>query len=248
MIITVDIGNTQIKIAQFERERIIKKTALNHLDEVWRLINELEPSEVIWCSVKTFPEDFYSKIKAEKSTHQHYLFNSSTPIPINNQYKTPKTLGLDRLAGAIGATSIFPSRPVLIIDAGTCITYDFVNHQNEYIGGSISPGFMLRYKALHQYTDKLPLLNIISSTKIIGNNTLDAIQSGVVNGVVAEINGICDIYNKQYSQLKTIICGGDAEFIYHQIKENKHVENFIIEKDLIHIGLKKILQHLNSIN
>lgn len=167
----------------------------------------------------------------------------TTLLPLSNKYKTPHTLGIDRLAVAAGATIQYPNTARLIIDAGTCITYDFVNANDEYLGGSISPGLQLRYKALNDYTAKLPLLEMEDISYYIGQNTHESIQSGVINGIVAEIDNIIDRYKKDYADLTIILTGGDTVFLAKRLKNIifanpnflseslNHIYQYIIEND-----------------
>ena len=124
----------------------------------------------------------------------------------------------------------FPNQNRLVIDAGTCVTYDFVNTENEYLGGAISPGIRLRYESLHNYTAKLPLLTIENPESLIGNTTFDSIHSGVVNGISNEIDGFIDEYKKQYSNFIIILTGGDAEFLAKRLKNIIFANsNFLLE-------------------
>ena len=240
MTITIDIGNSYTKIAIFENNTIAFIHIIIGVENIWEILNKYPKAKVIWCSVKAIPDSITQEIVENKNRYEHIIFDSNTLIPLKNNYKTPATLGLDRLAAAIGAATLYPKNDVLIIDAGTCITYDLVLAEQGYMGGSISPGFQLRYKSLHDYTAKLPLLNSVTTTHLVGANTQEAIHSGVVNGVIAEVKHLIGQYQTTYPQLKTMICGGDAEFIAQQLD----VENIYIEKNLVHLGLNAVLTHL----
>ncbi|WP_439132866.1 type III pantothenate kinase, partial [Polaribacter sp.] len=157
-------------------------------------------------------------------------------LPFKNLYSTPKTLGVDRLALVFAAVLKYPNQNILIIDSGTCITYDFVNKQRKYFGGAISPGIEMRYKALHHYTAKLPLLEIKQPTNFTGDSTIESIHSGVVNGVLQEIKGIIEQYKNKYLDLTVVLTGGDANFLSKQLKSSIFAnQNFLLE------GLNKIL-------
>ena len=164
--------------------------------------------------------------------------STSTPIPIENLYLTKDTLGVDRLANAVAANSIFPQRNVLVVDCGTCVKYDFVNHKNQYLGGSISPGLQMRFKALNQFTGKLPLLKPEAHPSLIGDSTETAITSGVINGLVAEIKGVIKSYTSIYENLTVILTGGDASFFDKELKSN-----IFVEPNLTLIGLNEILRY-----
>jgi type III pantothenate kinase len=159
-------------------------------------------------------------------------------LPFVNNYTTPKTLGVDRIALVSASVEQFSELNVLIIDAGTCITYDFVNTTNEYLGGAISPGIRLRYKTLHALTANLPLLETKSPDDILGNSTENAIHSGVVFGVLKEIDGVIDDYAKKYKHLTVILTGGDTKFLSNQLKNGIFANsNFLLE------GLNFILDY-----
>lgn len=239
MNITIDIGNSLIKTSLFQDNKIVSTHVVSDISKLWELIvaNNNDDNNIFWCSVKSFGADLYKKINLDLINNRHFVFDYQTKTPILNKYSTPSTLGLDRLAAVVGANTIFPKSNLLIIDAGTCITYDFLSDAGEYLGGSISLGFNMRYEALHHYTAKLPLLTGLQNTNLIGNSTTLAIQSGVINGLLAEIVQIKNQYTQQFSDLKCIICGGDAEFITQELP----VENFYLEKNLVHIGLHTLL-------
>jgi type III pantothenate kinase len=147
-------------------------------------------------------------------------------------------LGIDRIALASAAVHLYINKNVLVIDAGTCITYDFINSENEYLGGAISPGISLRYKSLHTFTDKLPLLEANNSKLLIGNSTATSIHAGVVNGVLYEIDGFIEAYKNNYENLTVILTGGDAHFLRDTIKNDIFANsNFLLE------GLNHILEY-----
>jgi type III pantothenate kinase len=160
------------------------------------------------------------------------------PLPVVNLYATPLTLGVDRLAGVCGAQQIFPLQHCLVIDAGTCITYDFLDKEGKYYGGGISPGLKMRFQAVHTFTAKLPLVTPKGHVPLIGNSTESCIQSGVVNGVLAELDGIIDQYGKKFEGLRVILCGGDAMFFENQLKAS-----IFASPELVLIGLNSILNY-----
>ena len=166
------------------------------------------------------------------------ILNSETKLPFKNLYKTPKTLGVDRIALVCASVEQFPDKNVLIIDAGTCITYDFINTKNEYLGGAISPGIRLRYQSLHNLTANLPLLETEMPENSIGNSTASSIHSGVVFGILKEIDGVIEDYQEKYSDLTVILTGGDAYFLSKQLKNSIFANsNFLLE------GLNFILEY-----
>ena len=168
--ITLDEGNTSVKLALFENNQMVLKESDVNLERVKKLLSQCD--RLIFSTVKknTLFESLLSNMYA-------ISLNSSTPLPITNCYETPNSLGNDRIALAVGATANFPNNNVLVIDAGTCITYDFINSKKEYLGGSISPGIQMRYNALHHFTSKLPLLESVDTAILTGNNTEGSIHS-----------------------------------------------------------------------
>ena len=158
-----------------------------------------------------------------------------TPLPIKNMYKV-KTLGMDRLAAIIGARDLFGNN-VLVIDAGTCLTFDYLDRADCYLGGSISPGIQMKYESLHNFTDNLPLINNVDQVGLIGNDTDTSIKSGVINGTIGEIKQMISLYRERFSGIKVVMTGGDSKFIKSFL--DKDVE---IEKNLIFRGLKKIFE------
>lgn len=160
-----------------------------------------------------------------------------TPLPIANLYETPETLGKDRIAVAVGANELFPNQNVLVIDAGTAITYDFVSAENQYLGGNISPGLQMRFKALNQFTDKLPLVDSSAYFSEIGKNTKEAIRGGVQNGILFEIEKTIEIFAEKYESLQVILTGGDSAFLSQMLNAD-----VLVHLNLTLIGLNRILE------
>lgn len=231
MLLVIDIGNTRIKCAVFEQHTLVenyvfeKEVAEKKIKKI--LKNHPKITHALSSSVGKMDENVIEalekKIIFEEINHQ-------TLVPFTNLYKTPTTLGIDRIVLAAGATLNYPKQNRLIIDAGTCITYDFVDAQDKYWGGAISPGLSLRLKALHNYTAKLPLLEPAYPQNYIGNSTNEAILSGVVNGITNEIEGFIAQYTKQFKDLTIILTGGDAIFLAKNIKNTIFANsNFLLE-------------------
>lgn len=244
MIYTLDIGNTRTKLAMFENNSLLKTEYLSTKNLQEELLfffkkNKTKP-QIILASVVPLDSDLLNWLQMHTDFIQ---ISHTTPLPVANKYQTPHTLGIDRLVVAAGSTIVYPNTARLIIDAGTCITYDFVNTENEYLGGAISPGLQLRYKALNDYTAKLPYLQTEDINYFIGKNTNESIQSGVINGIVAEIDNIIDHYKKDYSDLTIILTGGDTVFLAKRLKNIifanpnflseslNHIYQYIIEND-----------------
>ncbi|MFN4027555.1 MAG: type III pantothenate kinase [Flavobacterium sp.] len=231
MLLAVDVGNTLIKSAVFEHDTLLELFYLEYEDVPEKInfilcqhpkIEVLVVSSVGKLDGKIF-NSFKNKVKV-------YEVSRQDKFPFQNLYSTPETLGLDRMILASGATLQYPDQNRLVIDAGTCITYDFINDQNQYLGGAISPGIRLRYESLHQYTAKLPLLTKKHPENTIGNSTNESIHSGVVNGILHEIDGFIEAYQSQYAKFIIILTGGDADFLAKQLKNTIFANsNFLLE-------------------
>ncbi|MDX5349030.1 MAG: type III pantothenate kinase [Hymenobacteraceae bacterium] len=233
--IVVDIGNTLLKYGVFENKQLLQLGVLEQPEGLAAVLHAFKPVHAIVASVARPAADLWPYLPVPGKKLE---LNWQTPLPIQNLYKTPQTLGADRLAGVIGAKQLFPQRPCLVIDAGTCITYDFITAAGDYLGGSISPGLQMKFKAVHTFTGRLPLVQQTEEVPLTGQNTQEAIQSGVVNGTVAELNGIIDYYKQQAPALVTILCGGDAVFF-----ETKLKGSIFVIPELVLIGLNSILDH-----
>lgn len=239
MNLIVDVGNTLVKFAVFANGELHYKTSFELLQfetQYSRLKNTFPRLQsAIISSVGRLSKDQVDIVKEDLKVVE---LNYETKLPFINGYKTPKTLGVDRIALVSAAVFQYPHRNVLIIDAGTCITYDFIDSENHYLGGAISPGIRLRYKSLNNLTAHLPLLDTKKPKTIIGNTTESAIHSGVVMGVVKEIDGVIDAYLDKYLDLTIILTGGDANFLSNQLKNSIFAHsNFILE------GLNVILDY-----
>ena len=161
-----------------------------------------------------------------------------TNLPIENRYETPETLGKDRIAAAVGANEFFPNQNILVIDAGTAITYDLISEKNEFLGGNISPGLQMRFKALNHFTEKLPLVDYSADFKSIGTTTEQAIRAGVQNGILYEMEGAIESFNRNYENLQIVMTGGDSIFF-----DKKLNYSIFVHFNLTLIGLNRILEH-----
>jgi type III pantothenate kinase len=184
-------------------------------------------SNIVVASVSDLDKQTF--LDFEELVKIHFVSHND-PFPFINRYETPKTLGIDRLVLATGATLRFPKQNRLVIDAGTCVTYDFIDENNNYLGGAISPGLRLRYEALHNYTAKLPLLTLENPEHLIGKSTSESIHSGVVNGLIFEIDSFIADYKALYSNFIIILTGGDTEFLAKRLKNTIFANsNFLVE-------------------
>jgi type III pantothenate kinase len=231
MLLAVDVGNTKIKAAVFEGNALLEKF----------ILDKNEPVKEVKKIFKKFPKIDFS-ILSTVGNHDPELLNAlreatqlieishDSAFPFINKYSTPKTLGIDRMVLAAGGVLQFPGQNRLVIDAGTCITYDFIDSSDAYLGGAISPGLRLRYESLHNFTAKLPLLSAEVPESHIGDSTSQSIHSGVVKGVINEIEGFIQLYEKDYSRLIIILTGGDADFLAKQFKSAIFANsNFLLE-------------------
>ncbi len=240
MILTIDRGNSRSKFAVFSGDNIVftgtaidfcmfKEKTLSFRDKINR---------VIISSVKNEEQDFlFTKSLQQIFPNARIVeFNRNFAIPFINNYEDKTTIGLDRLAGISGVTTLF-GRNVLLIDAGTCITFDYLDVDNIYQGGSISLGIQTKYKALHNFTANLPLVKSIEKTDVCAKTTLNCIQSGVVNGTIFEIEKTIEMYKRRSKNIKIVLTGGDAKFIHEALD----CETFVCV-DIVFYGLKKILE------
>jgi len=218
MNLVIDIGNSFTKLALFEHNTM-SFHAIFEGCEVEPIVDFCEKhreiSHCILSTVKDYPDAINAFLNKNFKT---IVFKAGIPIPIINNYETPLTLGNDRLAAAVGAAHIFKHSEVLSIDAGTAITYDFIDASGVYHGGGISPGIPMRFKALHTFTGKLPLIEMDEDAPLIGGNTRHSIASGVLNGTIAEVEGIIERYQAIYPSVKIILTGGDHNYFDKRLK------------------------------
>ena len=227
--LVIDQGNTQTKLALFQQKKMLNKILYDQDNQLREL--ESQSDAVILSSVGD------ATIILNELDKSPLLFKKNTLLPIANLYESPETLGNDRIAAVVGASKQFPKSNVLVIDAGTCITFDFLTIEG-YQGGSISPGIRMRFQALHHQTLRLPLVKLDEQIDIIGKNTIDSIQSGVINGVLAEIDGMIDRYKNRFSDLKVLITGGDFQLFDKGLKNS-----IFVDPDLVMKGLNEILDY-----
>jgi type III pantothenate kinase len=237
MNLAVDIGNTKTKIGLFKGHKLL-----------WHLsVPEISP-RVIFGLLKNSPVEsaIVSDVAAKKSKAGNafakiprvIFLNGKTPLPFINKYKTPSTLGTDRIALAAGALKYFPGKNVLIISMGTCITYEFINSRREYLGGSISPGLEMRLAALNTFTARLPLVKPKPLKTLTGRTTDESILTGVILGIVHEAEGFILQYQGRYSEIKVMLTGGDASLFAGRIKSS-----IFAVPELSLTGLNEILLH-----
>lgn len=236
--LVIDIGNTSIKVAIYKGEEFVLMQVMEDWDE--KEFNSITKGYFIkhvLISDVRYQQKPYLPFLTEKFTC--FFADNDLKMPLINRYKTPETLGFDRLAQCVGARKYYSTGNLLVISCGTCITYNFVNDQNEFIGGGISPGVEVRFKSLHDNTGNLPLIEINESFdvfELVGRNTEESIVSGVLHGIRSEIDGIVDSYQENYDKLTCIITGGNWSYFAYSLK-NK----IFAHPNLVLFGLNSIL-------
>ena len=243
--LVIDIGNSRTKVAIFIDHRLIKTEIFKHFDTD-QLKKYLRASDITHSIISSVNEEITGLEVLLKEKTSYIRFSAQLKTGIDNRYKTPATLGLDRFAGVVAARAIFPGTNCLVIDAGTCITYDAIDKNGVYEGGSISPGLQMRLKAMHTFTGRLPLIDFADFNNWQGYDTISAMLSGVVNGSVAEINGFIEMYNSKYPDLQVILCGGDANFFDTRMKSSIFAHTLKTEPDLVLIGLNEVIYQRND--
>jgi type III pantothenate kinase len=239
--LAIDIGNTSTKVAVFENKEIVhyhrfEKISANDL------IPLLQNFKIQKSVISTVDEDITHLEDFLRKQTLYIRFSTGLTNGVQNKYKTPATLGLDRWAAILGANGTYPKQAALVIDAGTCITYDLLNSKQEYFGGSISPGVTMRFKAVHEFTGRLPLVNWKQDEPIPeGINTETAIKNGVLQGIINEIEGFIALNNIKESALKVIITGGDANFLFNQLQNSIFAPRIIKDPDLVLKGLNEAI-------
>lgn len=232
MNLALDFGNSYVKAGLFDKDSLVKVIERIALSEIHDLLVEHMPEKIIVSTVSTRADDIKPYVEGFEVT----FLSAQLPLPYTIDYKTPATLGLDRIAGVAGAQGLFPQRSCLVIDAGTCITYDIIDKDGVYYGGGIAPGMNMRFKALHNFTANLPLVEFEENIKLVGQSTKESILSGVIYGTLAEIQEIIRMYSDKFRDLQIIMCGGDAKFF-----ENKLKASIFVAPELVLRGLNRIL-------
>ncbi|MBC7744414.1 MAG: type III pantothenate kinase [Flavobacterium sp.] len=244
--LVIDVGNSRTKIAVFIDHELIYSQTLNIL--------KIEDIEEVFTKFK-IKNSIVSSVSSEASMLEEVLINRSNYIRfsashqnlVNLTYTTPQTLGLDRLAAIIAASKIYPNQNCLVIDAGTCITYDVVSSSKVFSGGSISPGLNMRFHAMHTLTGRLPLVNTDNDFSLWqGTDTISSILSGVQNGACFEVDGFIKTYQSRYNDLKILLCGGDAKFFDTRLKSSIFAHTFKMEPNLVLIGLNEVIYQYND--
>ncbi|MFD2999801.1 type III pantothenate kinase [Pontibacter toksunensis] len=233
--VAIDIGNTGTKYGVFEEDALVEQGYIQG-QQLPEVLQSQAFDHAIVASVAANTQSIQQRLSV---TGKLVELTAQTALPVFNLYKTPQTLGADRIAAAAGAHYFFPNRNCLVFDAGTCITHDFVDSGGNYHGGGIAPGLSMKFKALHTFTDRLPLVQRVENGfPLTGQSTEESILSGVLAGTVAELNGFIQAYTEKAADLVVILCGGDAGFF-----ESKLKGRIFVIPELVLIGLHRILTH-----
>ena len=237
MNLTIDQGNTAVKVGLFDGDNLVQCKRYSSLSvaDLEQLLAEYPVKAAIVSSVGNLTKLPIDAL--ERMAPKFVRLSSETPIPLVNKYGTPKTLGVDRLASCVGANALLPETNLLVVDMGTCITIDVVTAAGEFIGGNISPGMAMRFKALNQFTNALPLVEPTGSVPLYGNNTRDAILAGVVQAITFELEGYLRNLMPLYPNLSLYLTGGDAFFFEKRLKSS-----IFVNPNLLLVGLNRILQ------
>lgn len=239
--IAIDWGNSSVKVGLFKGPSLIETRRYEAVDALLTYLTGRPPTPVIVSSTSR-PADAIQESLGSVVRNIRVL-DSQTPVPIRKAYDTPHTLGADRVAAAVGATALFPGEDCVVLDLGTCLTVDFVTRDGTFQGGLISPGLQMRFRAMHEQTARLPLVRVETAElalwpDVIGKNTRMAMLSGVMNGLMFELNGIIETYRQERPGIVVLLCGGDAPSFESRLKGP-----IFAVPDVVLIGLNRILRY-----
>ncbi len=237
----IDIGNTMAKVALFDNNDIVE--VLTESNYSLGCLAELCARYPIEQGIVATVIDLNEQVLTDLAALSFPLLwlNHQTPLPVVNLYETPETLGYDRMAAVVGANEQFPDKDILVVDAGTCITYEFIDSKGQYHGGNISPGMQMRFKALHQFTGRLPLIDSNGRKLPMGRDTETAMRAGVLKGIEYEISGYIESMKHKYPELLVFLTGGDEFSFETNVKSVIFADRFLVLK-----GLNRILNYNNG--
>ncbi|HAQ65049.1 MAG TPA: pantothenate kinase [Bacteroidales bacterium] len=245
MNLVIDIGNTRVKLALFEKEIMVAFAQNEELTIGWledfinTYVNGTSSFTTIISSVAEEPDSIVKWLETQgKVIH----LSQNIKVPLDIQYKSPETLGSDRLAGAVAAWNHYGPGNILVFQAGSCLTHEFLSKEGGFMGGAISPGMGMRFKSLHTFTSRLPLISHQEIRLLTGRTTEESILSGVINGMAAEIDGTINCYRDKYVELKVILTGGDLNYFDKRLKNS-----IFAHPNLVLDGLNLILRFNESI-
>lgn len=231
----LDFGNTRKKCAVFSNNMLQQVMVLNDdlLGSLQNIIHTYKPNTSILSSVIHHPVEIENLLR---KTTQFHLLNHQSKLPIATPVGKPETIGADRLAICSAAATMYPKQHCLAIGLGTCITYNFINKFGEFLGGSISPGMLMRFKAMNDYTALLPIVKAEHQFPLIGYDTKTNLLSGVLYGLAKEVDGIINLYKEKFNELQVVLTGGDAEFFSHHLTNKIDYEPDLLFKGLLAIS------------
>jgi type III pantothenate kinase len=234
----LDFGNTMLKAAIFMDDKLVENIVFNEQEALFtldKIVTIHKPQKTILSSVIHHDKEIETYLQQHT---QLIILNSQTRLPFLNAYGSPETLGNDRLALVAALSNIYPKEDSIVISIGTCITYNFLAKNNAFRGGAISPGVNIRLQAMHQFTDKLPLISREGHLSILGYDTETSIRSGAINGIAAEIDGMIARFEAQYGKINAVLTGGDGTYFESRLKSKIFVDtNFLFK------GLYAILEY-----
>ena len=231
MNLCLDIGNTRVKYGVFRADTLIHSGYCQEdQNAIKRLLEIYSIEKAILSSTQTIAEDI---LRLFNNSSKYIILGHHSDLPFQIEYDTPATLGRDRIAGIAGAQILFPKQNVLVIDAGTCITYDILTADRRYIGGNISPGLRMRLQSMHTFTDQLPLIDLTNEDiPMVGTSTKTALLAGAVHGARKEIQGFVQYYKKRFINLNIVLTGGDAPFFVNSLKSKIFADSNLVLKGL----------------
>ncbi len=231
MHLAIDIGNTRVKAGLFEQVELVQLFEAEDWNQLSLPLHDIEA-----CIISNVGEVI--NVSEKLGDMEILELSSETPLPIELSYNSPQTLGKDRIALAVAGSNLHPNSNVLVIDLGTCITYDLVNDREQYLGGNISPGVNMRLKAMHTFTGNLPLVKLDPQTGLLGKDTESSMKSGVFHGILHEMDGMISAYKQEYDDLTVVLTGGDESLFESQLKNR-----IFVTPNLVLIGLNSILTY-----
>lgn len=238
MNLVIDWGNSSLKLGWFVGPVLIHTQSIASPDDLSALLAGQPVRHVIVSSTSRPADELRNRVNTIGGADWLTL-DGKTPVPISKHYDTPHTLGADRVAAAVGATVLFPGQNCLVIDMGTCITADLVDAGPTFRGGLIAPGVQMRFRAMHTFTERLPLVEVGEGwPDLTAQSTREAMRSGVLNGMLFELEGVIDAYRQRCSNLAVLVCGGDAPLFESRLKPT-----IFAVPELVLVGLNRILAH-----
>jgi type III pantothenate kinase len=226
-----DFGNTRLKAAVFVGEELEEEIFLqdDNVETIEQLLTKIQPQKIILSSVINHNEAIEPLFAAKSTYHKiSHLTNINFTTPVGK----PESIGADRLALMSAAVHFYPGKNNLVIGLGSCITYNFINQYHQFLGGGITPGMDMRFKAMHEHTAKLPLVTADWNFPLIGYDTKTNLQSGVIVGIINEIEGFIEKYGDKYGNFNVVLTGGNSPYFASQLKYKIFADQHFLFKGL----------------